>query len=66
MNLPPYEPTWQQDHASWIVYDQREGFQPAYALVRADNAADAADEAYELSAGRLDPESETLVVRTIA
>lgn len=34
MSAPPYEPTWTdrgQGLRRWCVYDQREGFQPAWA-----------------------------------
>jgi hypothetical protein len=66
---PPYEPAWlgggQPGRRAYVVYDQSEGFQPAYALVRADDPDDAAAIAHESSGGRLDPESESLVVREV-
>lgn len=46
-NLPTYPPTWMDTDSNgsalWVVYDGREGFQPAYALVFADNADDAVE-----------------------
>jgi hypothetical protein len=62
-----YDPTWSDGnvasgHPRWAVYDQSEGFQPAYALVFEANETDAADAAEELTNGRLDSNSETVVV----
>jgi len=64
--VAPYGPTWVETGTGpdgrWLVYDQAEGFQPAVALVMADDAAEAAEVAASLSGGRLDDDSETLVV----
>jgi len=65
----PYPPSWtgeRSDKPAFAVYDQREGFTPAYALVFEDNATDAVDAAAELAgADRIDADSETLVVREL-
>jgi hypothetical protein len=65
----PYEPTWTDETwergPTFAVYDQREGFAPAWAKVRADDAQDAVDIAEEISGGRLSDLSETLVVRVV-
>lgn len=69
-HLPPYRPTWVasevEGHSLWVVFDQSEGFQPAYALVFADDAGDAAEIGQELAGRkRLDTDSESLVVQLV-
>lgn len=66
--IPPYAATWTTSGEGlrrWCVYDQREGFQPAWCDLEADNASDAAEIAEETTDGRLSCDSETLVVLEI-
>lgn len=64
----PYEPTWTDidnplsgDYL-YVVYDRSEGLQPAYAVILADNAQDAAEIAQEITNDRLLDDSDRLVI----
>lgn len=64
-HTPSYPPTWTVDAGDghwWIVYDQAEGYQPAYALVREQTPTDALEAAEEVSEGRIRDDSDTIVV----
>ena len=71
-NVPEWEPTWTSrstvpGHRWWVVFDQAEGFQPAYALVQEATATDALDAASDLSARRInDYDSDTTWVQRVS